>query len=80
MKRQSTHGIGNARCAQKWLLLYELFTECSAERGATWVVTGDVCLTYPVSDYIQLDTGLNLGITDAADDLDIFVGLSRRFC
>lgn len=60
-------------------LYTELFTERSAERGAEWVVTGDVGLTYAISDNIQLDAGANLGITDAADDINVFVGLSRRF-
>ena len=60
-------------------LYTELFTERSTEGGARWVVTGDIGLTYAVSDDVQLDTGVNLGITDAADDLNIFIGLSRRF-
>lgn len=60
-------------------LYTELFAERSAERGARWNVTGDVGLTYAISDNIQLDGGVNLGLTDAADDLNLFVGLSRRF-
>jgi hypothetical protein len=60
-------------------LYTELFTERGTERGARWNVTGDVGLTYAVSENIQLDTGVNLGITEAADDLNLFVGLSRRF-
>ena len=57
----------------------ELFTERSTERGARWIVTGDVGLTYGLTDDLQLDGGVNLGITDAADDLQLFVGISRRF-
>lgn len=60
-------------------LYTELFAERSTERGARWNVTGDVGLTYAISDNIQLDGGVNLGLTDAADDLNLFVGLSRRF-
>lgn len=60
-------------------LYTELFTERSTERGARWIVTGDVGLTYAISDSVQLDTGVNLGLTRAADDLNLFVGLSRRF-
>lgn len=60
-------------------LYTELFTERSTERAARWVVTGDVGVTYAVSDDVQLDTGINLGLTGAADDLNLFVGLSRRF-
>jgi len=57
----------------------ELFTQKSAENGSDWVVTGDAGLTYAVSDNIQLDAGVNLGLTDAADDLNLFVGVSGRF-
>jgi hypothetical protein len=57
----------------------ELFTERSTERGATWTVTGDAGLTYALTDDLQLDGGVNLGLTDAADDLQLFVGISRRF-
>jgi hypothetical protein len=56
-----------------------MYTELFAERGDEWVVTGDVGFTYALSDYTQLDAGANLGITRAADDLAVFVGLSRRF-
>lgn len=57
----------------------ELFTEKSIEDDTDWVVTFDAGLTYAVSDDVQLDAGVNLGVTDAADDVNVFVGLSRRF-
>lgn len=57
----------------------ELFAERSTERGARWIVTADAGLTYRLSDDLQLDGGVNLGLTRAADDLQLFVGVSRRF-
>jgi hypothetical protein len=57
----------------------ELFTERRTERGARWVATGDVGVTYALTNDLQLDGGVNLGITEAADDLQLFVGISRRF-
>lgn len=60
-------------------LYTELFTEQLAERGADWTVTADAGLTYALADDVQLDGGVNLGVTDAADDLNIFLGLSFRF-
>ncbi len=57
----------------------ELFVERSTDRGARWNVTGDMGLTYALSDDLQLDGGVNIGITDAADDVELFVGVSRRF-
>jgi hypothetical protein len=60
-------------------LYTELFTEKSMEDGADWVVTWDSGLTYALSDDLQLDGGINVGVTDAADDLNLFIGISRRF-
>lgn len=57
----------------------ELFAERSTDRGARWIVTGDMGLTYALSDDLQLDGGVNLGISRAADDVEVFVGISRRF-
>lgn len=57
----------------------EIFTERGTEDGARWIVTGDMGLTYGLTDDLQLDGGVNLGVTDAADDLELFVGVSRRF-
>lgn len=64
----------------KKLGLYtEVFVERGAEDGAETVVTLDAGLTYAVTDNLQLDTGINIGATDAADDLNVFVGMSRRY-
>jgi hypothetical protein len=60
-------------------LYTELFTERSTDRGAAWVVTGNAGLTYAVSPDIQIDAGINKGLTRAADNINIFAGLSRRF-
>ena len=57
----------------------ELFTERSSDDGARWVVTADIGVTYAVTGDLQLDGGVNLGLTEAADDLEVFVGISRRF-
>ena len=56
-----------------------MYTELFVERNADWIVTGDVGLTYALSDFTQLDVGANVGVTDAADDIAVFVGISRRF-
>lgn len=57
----------------------EFFSQVSEEAGSDWIATVDFGFTYAVSDDIQLDTGLNIGVTDAADDLNPFVGLTLRF-
>lgn len=57
----------------------EFFSAVSSERGSRWVGTADVGLTYGLTDNIQLDVGVNIGITRSADDINPFIGLSWRF-
>jgi hypothetical protein len=57
----------------------EFFSLVSTERGSDWIGTVDFGLTYGLTEDIQLDAGLNIGVTRAADDLNPFVGLSWRF-
>jgi hypothetical protein len=57
----------------------EFFSQVSAERDSRWVGTFDMGFTYAVSGNIQLDAGVNIGVTRAADDWNPFLGLSWRF-
>lgn len=57
----------------------EFFQSLSLERGAPWVATVDLGLTYGLTKNIQLDAGINIGVTRAADDWNPFVGISWRF-
>jgi hypothetical protein len=57
----------------------ELFSNVSTESGAKWVATFDFGFTYALTRDIQLDAGMNIGLTSAADDFNPFVGLSLRF-
>ncbi|MEQ2006613.1 MAG: transporter [Limisphaerales bacterium] len=57
----------------------EFFSSVSTERGSSWVGTVDLGLTYALTKNIQLDAGINLGVTRAADDFNPFVGISWRF-
>ena len=56
----------------------EFFSETSS-RGGPWVGTVDVGLTYGITEDIQIDAGVNVGVTRAAEDVNPFVGLSVRF-
>ena len=47
--------------------------------GSSWVGTVDLGLTYALTKNIQLDAGVNIGVTRAADDWNPFVGISFRF-
>lgn len=56
----------------------EFFSQVSS-RGGPWLGTFDVGLTYAITNDIQLDAGVNIGVTRAADDINPFLGLSMRF-
>jgi hypothetical protein len=57
----------------------EFYSNVSGERGADWIGTFDFGATYKFTPNIQLDAGLNIGITESADDLNPFVGLTVRY-
>lgn len=64
---------------EKWGMYVEAFVERSVESGADTVVTLDAGFTYAVTENLQFDAGANVGVTDAADDLNVFAGMSQRF-
>ena len=57
----------------------ELFSNLSTERETDWIATFDFGFTYALSRDVQLDAGMNIGLTDAADDFNPFIGLSLRY-
>lgn len=60
-------------------LYTEAYVERSTDDAAHTIVTFDTGLTYAVTENLQLDAGANIGVTDTADDLNVFVGMSRRY-
>ena len=57
----------------------EFFSIVNTERDSSWIGTVDFGLTYALTENVQLDCGCNIGVTDAADDINAFSGLSVRF-
>ena len=57
----------------------EFFSLVSSESNTDWVGTLDLGLTYGLSADIQLDAGVNIGVTDSAEDINPFLGISWRF-
>ena len=57
----------------------EFFSAVSTERGASWVGTFDTGLLYGVTENLQLNAGVNIGLTRSADDWNPYVGLAWRF-
>jgi hypothetical protein len=63
----------------QWSTYFELYTEVTTESGSQFIATFDTGLKYLVTENIQLDTGINIGLTQATEDLQPFVGISVRF-
>ncbi len=58
----------------------EFFSNLTTEhRGTPWLAMADAGLTYLLRPDVQLDAGINFGVTCAADDFNPFVGISWRF-
>ena len=57
----------------------EFFTSRATESDRHWENTLDFGVTYGVGDNLQFDAGINIGVTDAADDYNPFVGVSYRW-
>jgi hypothetical protein len=55
----------------------EFFSQ--TEAGADWVATVDGGIILPINEQLRFDLGANVGVTEAADDFNPFLGLSARF-
>ncbi len=47
--------------------------------GDDWTSTFDLGFTYGINEDLQLDGGVNIGLTRTADDFNPFVGITKRF-
>lgn len=56
----------------------EFISVVSTEAGAEWAGSIGTGLTYGITEDIQLDGGVNFGLTRAADDINLFMGISVR--
>ncbi len=57
----------------------EFFSSVSSENESEWIGTVDLGLTYGLTKDIQLDAGVNIGVTRAADDFSPFIGATWRY-
>ncbi|MGE0626674.1 MAG: transporter [Hyphomicrobiaceae bacterium] len=76
--------LASASIAYEWTDKLGTYYEIAATfntgnpRSDSVIVLG-TGITYAVSKNLQLDAGVNFGITDATDRINPFVGVSRRF-
>ena len=57
----------------------ELFSWVSAEPGSPWVGTFDTGLIHWPTENIQVNAGVNIGLTRSADDWNPFASFAWRF-
>jgi hypothetical protein len=57
----------------------EFASRVSTEADVPWLGTVDLGVTYMLTKNIQLDTGVRVGVTKSADNLNPFIGISVRF-
>ncbi len=57
----------------------EFFSGVSAERDSPWIGTFDTGFTYGLTENVQVDAGVSIGLTKSAPDWNPFLGLSWRF-
>lgn len=57
----------------------EFYTYRADQSGAHWLNTVDLGTVYAITDNFKVDANIALGVTDAADDSNFFVGFAYRF-
>ena len=57
----------------------EFYNSAALTGGAPWLATLDFGITWGVTPDVQFDAGAFIGLTDAADDINPFVGLTMRY-
>ena len=57
----------------------EFYNAVSSGDNHPWIGTVDVGLIYQVTPDFSVDLNSFFGVTDSADDLNVFVGFARRF-
>lgn len=63
----------------QWGTYLELYTEVTTEANSQFIASIDTGFKYLLTDNLQLDFGVNVGLTQAADDFQPFLGISARF-
>ena len=71
--------LGHPLWSEKLAAYVEYVGVSPISTGHTYLAYFDTGLTYALTENVQLDTGINLGLSDQADDYTVFVGLSVRF-
>ncbi len=74
------NSVSLAHAITKKLSTYvEFATEISTAAHSSWIGTVDTALIYQPANNWELDAGVNIGVTKAANDLFTFIGAAWRY-
>lgn len=76
---EHTVSLGHSLFSDKLNGYAEYVGISSRGAGQTYLAYFDTGLTYALSENVQLDAGINIGLSRRADDFTIFTGASFRF-
>lgn len=57
----------------------EFWSDVNNDQSAATQYTADFALSWTIRDNFQLDAGVNLGLNKAANDAQLYLGISQRF-
>jgi len=63
----------------KFFAYVEFFSSLTTARPSAWEGTFDTGLSYLLTEDVQLNAGLNIGLTRSADDWSPFIGVAWRY-
>ena len=63
----------------QWSGYAEFYTYKADQSGAKWQNTADFGTVYSVTDNFKVDANIHVGVSDAADDTNFFLGTAYRF-
>lgn len=85
LKNQNSSYIGYANAVyisknftEKFAGIAEIYTYKEDLSGSKWQNTADFIAQYLISKDFKIDGGVNIGLTEAADDLNWFMGFTYR--
>jgi hypothetical protein len=70
--------LGHALFSEKINAYIEYVGVCPISVGQSYLAYFDTGVTYVVNENLQLDCGINIGLSQRADDFTLFTGLSFR--
>ena len=64
---------------KRWTVFAELYSAVGTDRQTPPVYTADAAVAFLLTDTIQLDAGVNVGLNRNAPNLQLYTGISQRF-